>query len=374
MFFETVLGISALQMVASQSIQVSPSYSGGSVAFHPYAAQYGKDLLVAETSQQVVKAVPPPNQVPRSSYRSTDPSQIRKSGTGFGVLSDVYQPLNYDEDESKVDASQYDLYPDTPENTTPRQNYGAPNLGVPKSGNRNQTARFFTLNTSRQTLDLGLSFTVPFLSIPMTSLASMSSDLTASTTTALNSLLAINWPSVLAVGGAVLLATLLLPQVVTFLASFTSALRLTGAGGAGGYKGQDAEPVFGYGAASSYARNLETGEGLLPVAPFTSILNQLDDALAQYDLDSTSCLQRAVCSYVASSDASVREGDAGATEMIVSGLARSEWLEVLVGHSSFTQAVQMGRSGGNCQLQYPKCPFSLGGVLRFLSTYATLTS
>nr|XP_027233956.1 uncharacterized protein LOC113825344 [Penaeus vannamei] len=54
--------------------------------------------------------------------------------------------------------------------------------------------------------------------------------------------------------------------------------------------------------------------------------------------------------------------------------ARSEWLEVLVGHSSFTQAVQMGRSGGNCQLQYPKCPFSLGGVLRFLSTYATLTS
>ncbi|XP_042876858.1 uncharacterized protein LOC122256324 isoform X2 [Penaeus japonicus] len=360
-----LLSVSALQLVASQSIQVPPSFSGGSPTFPHYASQYGKDLLGAETSssQQVVKAVPAPN-------------QIRKSGLGFGSLSDVYQPLNYDENDSTLDASQYDLYPDPPEENASRQNYGAPNLGIPKGGSRNQSARFFTLNTSRQTLDLGLSFTVPFLSIPMTSLASMSSDLTSSTSSALNSLLAINWPSVLAVGGAVLLATLLLPQLMTFLASFTSALRLGGAGvGAGsGFKGHDTEPVFGYDAASSYARNLETGDSLLPVAPFTSILNQLDDALAQYDLDSTSCLQRAVCSYVANSDASVREGDAGAAQMIVAGLARSQWLELLAGHSSFTQAVQMGRSGGNCQLQYPKCPFSLGGVLRFLSTYATLTS
>ncbi|XP_071528795.1 uncharacterized protein [Panulirus ornatus] len=367
-----------MQLAASQSLQISPTFgNGGGITFPLFTPSVPHDQWTVESTTRQEVVAPPPNQVRRWSYRSADTGQI-SSSPGHNVFTNTFQPLDYADNGTNFEYAELGItvppvsciHLPLPFTCLPAFSllFGPPGTGIPVTdttaasshyqavGSRNQSSRFFTVNTSTQTFDLGLSFTVPFLSIPMSSLMNLGDTLGATTTTAINSLLAVNWPSVIFIGVAILCATLLLPQLATWLASLTS-----GAGGGTSYT-------------NSYGRNIDREGSLLPVAPFTAILSQLDDALAQYDLDSTSCMQRAVCTYVAESELSIKKGDADSNEMIVAGLARSTWLQALLGKTSLTKAVEMGRSGANCQLQYPKCPFSLAGVLRFLATYSSLTS
>ena len=59
-----------------------------------------------------------------------------------------------------------------------------------------------------------------------------------------------------------------------------------------------------------------------PVSPLASLLEQLDDLLAQYDLDATSCVQRSVCAVVSDADGAIDRGDTSPTNLIVGGLVR----------------------------------------------------
>ncbi|KAG7163638.1 putative DM4/DM12 family-like protein 1 [Homarus americanus] len=326
--------VTLVHLAATQSIQITPSVSSnGGVTFPIFTPSVRHDQWTAESSIAKEVVVPPPDQDRRrSSYRSADTGQINKA-SDFNFLSSSFVPPETNVDNTtKFDLGTLTSFPGADNNAGGDHSYQ-------RSNYKNHTGRFFTLNSGgTQTLD----------------------SLGATTSTALNSLVNINWNSVLSIVLPIALAVLILPQVATL---FTSLISSTGTGTTSG---------TGYG--SSYGRNIERGGGVLPVEPFTSILNQLDDALAQYDLDSTSCMQRAVCTYVAESEQSVKEGDADSSEMIVSGFARSTWLQTLVGKTSLTEAVEMGRTGANCQLQYPKCPFSVTGVLRFLATYASLSS
>ncbi|XP_042231548.1 uncharacterized protein LOC121872663 isoform X2 [Homarus americanus] len=353
--------VTLVHLAATQSIQITPSVSNGGVTFPIFTPSVRHDQWTAESSIAKEVVVPPPDQDRRrSSYRSADTGQINKA-SDFNFLSSSFVPPETNVDNTtKFDLGTLTSFPAWSSSPGADNNAGGDH-SYQRSNYKNHTGRFFTLNSGgTQTLDLGLSFTVPFLSIPASSLMNIGQSLGATTSTALNSLVNINWNSVLSIVLPIALAVLILPQVATL---FTSLISSTGTGTTSG---------TGYG--SSYGRNIERGGGVLPVEPFTSILNQLDDALAQYDLDSTSCMQRAVCTYVAESEQSVKEGDADSSEMIVSGFARSTWLQTLVGKTSLTEAVEMGRTGANCQLQYPKCPFSVTGVLRFLATYASLSS
>ncbi|XP_066942168.1 uncharacterized protein [Macrobrachium rosenbergii] len=330
---------------AQSSLKVSPSLGGG-ITFPLFSGSQQKDQWAAESSasSHVVTVVPPPNKI--------SPSQEYKTFSGsFFQNHDVIHSNSSKADYLNMDKYLGDGYPSSGGGYSPGS---APGTSQYTSGSRNNTSRFFSLNTARQTLDLGISFTVPFLSIPMSSIMSMGQNFSYSTTNALNSLMAINWPSLLIIGGAILAASLLLPQLASWI---TTAIGSAGSSYA----------------TSSYGRIMEReGAVPLPVAPFTSILNQLDEALAQYDLDSTSCMQRAVCSYVAGSEESVQEGDADASELIVTGLARSSWMQTFIGQGSIAKAVELGRKQGHCQRQFPKCPFSLPGVMRFLIDYASL--
>lgn len=60
---------------------------------------------------------------------------------------------------------------------------------------------------------LGLSFTIPFLSIPMSSLLNIGE----TTSTALSNMMSVNWPSILAVGVMLAAAAFLLPTVVEWV-------------------------------------------------------------------------------------------------------------------------------------------------------------
>ncbi|XP_063853454.1 uncharacterized protein LOC135096122 [Scylla paramamosain] len=240
--------------------------------------------------------------------------------------------------------------PATPPTHHHHQRHPQP-LPVP---HRNQTSRFFSFNSGSQTLDLGLSFTVPFLSIPVGSLLSFGNSLTTSTTTALGSLMEINWPSVLFICVAVLAAVLLLPKIATVISALVSGGVVTGYSGATSYEG------------ASYGRGVET------VDPVTSIVTQIEEALAQYDLDASSCVQRGVCTFMSSSGARVREGKADSTSLLAVGLAKSKWLEEIIGENSITKAVKFGQEKNqDCSLQYPECPVSLPDIVRGLMSVVT---
>ncbi|XP_069191218.1 uncharacterized protein [Procambarus clarkii] len=326
--------VAIAQLSTAQSIQISPSIKNGGVTFPLFSPSVLYDQRMAESSATQAVVLPAPHQIKRVS--------------DYSVVSPDFHPLDYANDTAKFDYASGKTFFDT--DTEPETS----SYSYPPMNYKNQSGRFFTFGSGAKTLDLGLSFIVPFVSIPTSSLLNIGENLGATTSTALSSLMSINWASIISIGALILIASLLLPQLAAWVSTLIS-------GGTGGYS-------------NSYGRNIERDGGLLPVAPFTSILSQLDDALAQYDLDSTSCMQRSVCTYVAESELSVKEGDADSIEMIVSGLARSLWLQTLVGKTSLTEAMEMGRSGANCQVQYPKCPFSLTGVLRFLATYASLNS
>ena len=94
-------------------------------------------------------------------------------------------------------------------------------------------------------LQLGLSFTIPFLSIPMTSLINIGE----TTSTALSQMLSFNWPSIVALGLGILLATFVVPYAVKWL---TGALLLKeSAYNAGGFP-------YGYSAPDGpYSRNFD---------------------------------------------------------------------------------------------------------------------
>ncbi|XP_050699811.1 uncharacterized protein LOC126987132 [Eriocheir sinensis] len=221
---------------------------------------------------------------------------------------------------------------------------------------RNQSSRFFSVNNygGTQTLDLGLSFTVPFLSIPIGSLLNLGNSLGTSTSSAMTSLLDVNWGSLIYVGAAVLLASLLLPKLSALLGTAVTS-------GVTGYSSSGTTSFGG----SSYGRDLSAA------APFTAIISQIEEALSEYDLDADSCMSRAVCSFVSTSDAKVRTGTADGTQLLALGLAKSRWVKELMGDNSVTRAIEMGQEDGDCSIQYPECPASLPGMLRALISLAT---
>lgn len=58
------------------------------------------------------------------------------------------------------------------------------------------------------------------------------------------------------------------------------------------------------------------------MARFSHILSRVDTALAEQNIDSTACLQRAVCSYVQSSATRSATGEASGVESLVDTAAK----------------------------------------------------
>ena len=61
---------------------------------------------------------------------------------------------------------------------------------------------------------------------------------------------------------------------------------------------------------------------VVTVSPLTSVLEQIEEAFAEYELDAKSCMQRAVCTYVKDAENEVERGDADAFNLIISGVSK----------------------------------------------------
>ncbi|XP_063231272.1 uncharacterized protein LOC134535862 isoform X2 [Bacillus rossius redtenbacheri] len=112
-----------------------------------------------------------------------------------------------------------------------------------------------------------------------------------------------------------------------------------------------------YGGYGGYGRSEESAPTNI-TSGVMRLLTQVDDALSKHNIDSTSCMQRAVCSYVKSATHKVAEGSATSLDSIVDTVTRNTMLSVMLDGSSLKQALEMGQQGANCGATFPKCPFN----------------
>jgi len=201
----------------------------------------------------------------------------------------------------------------------------------------NDTARFFGLSTTSQDLQLGIQFTVPFLSVPLGSLLGQYTDW--------SSLLQVNWPSLLALGLVLLGAIVLVPWVAGQLSGQSTGLP-------------------NYLNLSNFGR-ADAGDA----ADTPSLMARLDDTLQKYDIDSTACMQRGVCTYVREAALSVKEGRAGSNALILDGLASNSYINSWLDGTSIQEATKAGRTGASCGDTYSKCPLTANSVYRALAKY-----
>ncbi|XP_026479281.1 uncharacterized protein LOC113385649 [Ctenocephalides felis] len=93
----------------------------------------------------------------------------------------------------------------------------------------------------------------------------------------------------------------------------------------------------GYG----YARS-EDGTGV------TQMLARLDDTLSKFNIDSSSCMQRAVCSYVKTSEGKISEGAADQFDQLVHALSGTAIKEAII-------AGRKQLKEKTCEELYPGC-------------------
>ncbi|XP_043494370.1 uncharacterized protein LOC122519147 [Polistes fuscatus] len=123
----------------------------------------------------------------------------------------------------------------------------------------------------------------------------------------------------------------------------------------------------------NYARSEENG--------FAQSMTKLDDALARHGIDTTSCMQRAVCTYSQQAAAAVKVADddnedekISSFDRMIDAITTNQVFRTAMQGTAIQEAVEAGRSGKNCSYSYPHCGFSLETMLSLLSNVITAVS
>ncbi|XP_011861534.1 PREDICTED: uncharacterized protein LOC105558446 [Vollenhovia emeryi] len=125
----------------------------------------------------------------------------------------------------------------------------------------------------------------------------------------------------------------------------------------------------------AYARSDDSG--------FTQTLTRIDDVLARHGIDTTSCMQRAVCTYTQQATAATGEdgnknedenesgnekgGRATSFEKMVNAVTTNQVFRTAMQGTAIEEAVKAGRNGRNCSRSYPHCGFSMETMLSLLT-------
>ncbi|XP_076764758.1 uncharacterized protein LOC143431677 [Xylocopa sonorina] len=119
-----------------------------------------------------------------------------------------------------------------------------------------------------------------------------------------------------------------------------------------------------------YARSDESG--------FTQIMTKMDDVLARHGIDTTSCMQRAVCTYSQQAASSMKEANnlndeerASSFERVIDAITTNQIFQTATEGTAIQEAVEAGRAGRNCSRNYPHCGFSVETILSLLSNVIT---
>jgi len=122
----------------------------------------------------------------------------------------------------------------------------------------------------------------------------------------------------------------------------------------------------------NYSCFLDAGED----TGFSQTLTKIDDVLARHGIDTTSCMQRAVCSYTqraANGDGdkeseSDRVDEQGSSlDRMVNAITSNQVFRTAMQGTAIDEAVEAGRAGRSCTRSYPHCGFSMETMLSLLA-------
>lgn len=110
---------------------------------------------------------------------------------------------------------------------------------------------------------------------------------------------------------------------------------------------------------------------------FTQTLTRIDDVLARHGIDTTSCMQRAVCMYsqqaanTAVGDENANESDQEEKTMsfdkMVNAITNNQVFRTAMQGTAIAEAVEAGRTGRSCSRAYQHCGFSMETMLSLLA-------
>ncbi|XP_020277884.1 uncharacterized protein LOC109851822 [Pseudomyrmex gracilis] len=109
---------------------------------------------------------------------------------------------------------------------------------------------------------------------------------------------------------------------------------------------------------------------------FTQTLTRIDDILARHGIDTTSCMQRAVCTYSQQAAAAVsgeneneneKDEKVSSFDQMVNTITTNQVFRTALQGTAIEEAVETGRAGRNCSRSYPHCGLSMETMLSLLA-------
>ncbi|XP_019883527.2 uncharacterized protein LOC105252653 [Camponotus floridanus] len=115
---------------------------------------------------------------------------------------------------------------------------------------------------------------------------------------------------------------------------------------------------------------------------FAQTLTKIDDVLTRHGIDTTSCMQRAVCTYSQQAAAAVGDENGSRNEddkdekvtafdRMVNAITSNQVFRTAMQGTAIEEAVKIGRANRNgkdsCSISYPNCSFSMETMLSLLA-------
>ncbi|XP_053685220.1 uncharacterized protein LOC128734861 [Sabethes cyaneus] len=120
--------------------------------------------------------------------------------------------------------------------------------------------------------------------------------------------------------------------------------------------------AFGGGGYGGHYRSADSND----LTGVTEMLNKVDDFLAQNNIDSGSCMQKAICSYVRSSDYHMQVGTADQIEHMILALSENSLVDYMLDGTAIKEAIKNGKqqSARTCDDLYKTCPLDRQSALQ----------
>ncbi|CRL07416.1 CLUMA_CG020389, isoform A [Clunio marinus] len=125
--------------------------------------------------------------------------------------------------------------------------------------------------------------------------------------------------------------------------------------------------IVGHGALGGYYRtNDESG--------IADIMNKFDDFLAQHNIDSNACMQKAVCHFVRSADYHTSVGTADQMEAMISSISENSIIDYVLDGTAIKDAIENGKNptGRECDSIYQACPLDRQSALQMMKKFLPL--
>lgn len=103
-------------------------------------------------------------------------------------------------------------------------------------------------------------------------------------------------------------------------------------------------------------------------------MTKLDDILAHHGIDTTSCMQRAVCTYARKAAETVRTANdinedekVSSLDRMVESITTNQIFRTAMRGTAVQEAIEAGRKGQNCSRIYRQCGFSMESIVGLVS-------